>query len=259
MLKKFGDKSPFWICRVLGKFFTFGNEKMIPKEWLNLARERWQRATPEQRREASTGRRILGVDVAGAGQDKSAAVLRVGKVLRVVDIYQEAHTMDNARRIVRLAHEHDVHAIHCDATAIGWGVYCDLLELERDGLIGRGIEIVPVVWGRAAFEKKLFVRLLDEIAFAAREAFDPGPDDMANQNAEWIDCGAADDAQANDDAEELIRQLNLRLYRMDKLGRYKVETKQELRQRGAGSPDVGDAAVLCFYEDKPMEVSIAFG
>lgn len=245
MRAKFGEKSPFWMSRVLGQWFTFGNEKIVPKEWLLAAQARWDSAPAE-------GRRILGVDVAAKGEDKTAAVLLAGRRLSVIDVYQEAHTMDNARRIVRMAIENAADAIHCDATGVGWGVYCDLVELEKAGQLG-SISLVPIVWGRAAFDKMLFVRLLDEICWATREAFDPGPADMPNPNAVAID------PEINpDDADDLIAQLNLRLYRMDKNARIKVETKDELRKRGAGSPDVGDAAFLCFYDERPAEASVMF-
>lgn len=228
---RFGEKHPFWICRVLGRWFNFSDERCVTKSVIREAQDRWL-TLPEG------GERILGADIAAEGQDSTALVMRVGRKLYTVDVYHEGDPVANARRILDTAKSENADKIHVDATGIGLGVYSKLLELQEQGAAG-DIEIVKIVWGWSARDKSTYNRLLDEIWFAVRDGFDP-----ANPEAVAID--PADSV--------LAEQLNLRRWKMDNRGKIKVETKNELRARGAGSPDVGDAAALCFYHTETISV-----
>lgn len=227
--KRFGEKHPFWICRVLGRWFNFSDERCVSRDALRQAKKRWDELSDE-------GDRILGADIAAEGQDSTALVLRSGRRLHTVDVYHEGDPVANARRILDTAKSVNAQKIHVDATGVGLGVYSKLLEMSEQGQAG-DIQLVKVVWGWSARDKSTYNRLLDEIWFAVRDAFDPA-------NPDAIAISPDDDA--------LAEQLNLRRWRMDSRGKIKVETKNELRARGAGSPDVGDAAALCFYESSEV-------
>lgn len=229
---RFGEKHPFWICRVLGRWFNFSDERCVTKDAIRQAQDRWE-SVPEG------GERILGADIAAEGQDSTALVMRVGRKLYTVDVYHEADPIANARRILDAAKRENADRIHVDATGVGLGVYSKLLELHEQGQAG-DIEIVKIVWGWSAKDKSTYNRLLDEIWFSVRDAFDPAnPEPIA--------------LEPNDAA--LAEQLNLRRWKMDNRGKIKVETKNELRARGAGSPDVGDAAALTFYYTESVSVN----
>lgn len=228
---RFGEKHPFWICRVLGRWFNFSDERCVTRQAIAAAQDRWE-TTPEG------GERILAADVAAEGQDSTALVMRVGRRLWTVDVYHEGDPIENARRILDTAKRENADRIHVDATGVGLGVFSKLMELHAQGYCG-DIEIVKIVWGWSARDKSTYNRLLDEIWFRVRWAFDP-----ANP-----DCVAVDP-----DDTAMAEQLNLRRWRLDSRGKIKVETKNELRARGAGSPDVGDAAALAFFESETISV-----
>lgn len=229
--RQFGENSPYWICRILGRFASFADAKVCDRDRLKQAKARWFKVPVG-------GRRILGVDIAGSGEDFTAMVLLEGRRLSVVEKFQQPDPMAQARYIVDTAQELGVDAIHMDATSLGWALFGKVRELCEERKVG--FDVVDVVLGRASRYPLVYTRLLDEVWFAAREALDP-----ANAEAVAIDP----------DDEDLSKQLNVRGWRLDDRARIKVETKKELRKRGAGSPDVGDAAVLCFYNPQLPEVS----
>jgi hypothetical protein len=228
--KMFGEKSPYWICRVLGRFASFADQKVLTMEAIRAAQARWD-ATPVSRP------RIMGVDIAGTGDDRTAIALLDGRRLRVIDKFQEPDPMAQARRIVDTAQDYGIDALHMDATSLGWALFGKVKELCEER--GCTFDLVDVVLGRAATERLIYTRLLDEVWFAARERLDPN-------NPE---CVAVDP-----DDDELAQQLNVRGWRLDDRQRIKIETKKELRRRGAGSPDVGDAAMLALYQPQSTEV-----
>jgi len=184
------------------------------------------------------GPRILAADIAGQGDDSTAVVLLAGRRLHVIDVFQEGDPMVLARRLYQYAEQLNASKFHIDATGIGWGVFGKLKELADEHQ--PAWELVDVVLGKAAHSRHLFTRLLDEVWFACRTAFDP-----TNEEAVAVDP----------DATTLHEQLNVRGWKLDDRARVKVETKKELRKRGAGSPDVGDAASLCFYRPPEAEVT----
>jgi hypothetical protein len=74
--------------------------------------------------------------------------------------------------------------------------------------------------------------IVDEIQFAMRAAFDP-----SNPEAVLIDP----------DDKDLALELSARYWKIEgEEGVIKVERKRDLRKRGVGSPDRGDAVSLLF-------------
>ena len=223
--QRFGEKHPFWICRVLGRWFNFADERCVTRQAIAAAQERWD-STPEG------GERILAADVAAEGQDSTALVMRVGRRLWTVDVYHEGDPIENARRILDAAKRENAERIHVDATGVGLGVYSKLMELHGQGYCG-DIEVVKIVWGWSARDKSTYNRLLDEIWFRVRWAFDPAnPDNVA----------------IDPEDTPMAEQLNLRRWRLDSRGVIVPGEPGDCRIR------VGDAAALCFYESESVTV-----
>jgi phage terminase large subunit len=225
---KYGEDHPFWRTRVLGQFFeSDGGEKVIPQAWADEAQKRWDDATDQ-------GEVILAADIARSGADNTAIVLLRGRRLTVLETLQIPDTMEVAERIVQWSLRENPDAIHIDATGLGVGVY-DRLRQIQDRL-GEA-RLVGVVLGAAAQDREAFPRLLDEMQWAMRGALDPrGEDPIA------IDPRCPD----------LAEQLSVRGWYLDDRTRIKVESKNDLRRRGAHSPDVADAAMLCFHRTEKV-------
>ncbi len=48
--------------------------------------------------------------------------------------------------------------------------------------------------------------------------------------------------------EEMIKQLSVRKYHMTSKGKIQLESKEEMKKRGLGSPDTADSLSLALYE-----------
>ena len=48
--------------------------------------------------------------------------------------------------------------------------------------------------------------------------------------------------------EEMIKQLSVRKYRITSKGKIQLESKDDMKKRGIGSPDTADSLSLAFYE-----------
>lgn len=226
--QKYGEKHPFWITRVLGKFATQEEANaVVPPHWVSAAAERYRDAS-------DVGQVILAADIARSGADQTAIVILRGKRLTVVETMQIPDTMQVADRILEVAMREQPDALHIDATGLGVGVY-DRLRMLEDRL--GDTRLVGVVLGSAATDRDAFPRLLDEMQWNMRKALDP-----SNPDAVAVDPACL----------ELLEQLSLRRWSLDEKTRIKVESKNELRRRGAHSPDVADAAMLCFYQPEQV-------
>ena len=231
----FGEGSPYWICRILGRFFNFGEEKTIPPSWVKLAQERYPKMAD------GLPRRLLVDPAASVNNDSTGVVLQAGMRLRAVTKYQEPDTMVNARRIARLAIDNHCTEIRLDITGPTQGVGDKLMELKRQGHL-KGIKVTCIKWGVSAQRPEFFDRQMDEMWFRCREAFNPGTPEQPNVNA----VGLCPDGALN---EELATQLSVRGYKMDRFSKIKVESKPELAKRGVTSPDLADATVMGFVEE----------
>lgn len=237
----FGENSPYWICRILGRFFNFGEERTIPPSWVKLAQERYPTL------EDGFPRRLLVDPACSLNNDSTGVVVQAGLRLRALTKYQEPDTMANARRILRFAIEELCTEIRIDITGPTKGIGDKLVELEQMGLCkladGTPVKITCIVWSNSATEPEFFDRQMDEMWWRCHDAFRPGTPEHPNANA----VGLCPDGQL---ADELASQLSCRGYKMDRFGKIKVESKPELAKRGVSSPDLADAAVMGYYQDQ---------
>ena len=47
---------------------------------------------------------------------------------------------------------------------------------------------------------------------------------------------------------EMIKQLSVRKYHMTSKGKIQLESKDDMKKRGLGSPDTADSLALCLYD-----------
>lgn len=238
--RRYGEDSPFWITRVLGKFFTAGGGSVVPAEWTKAALQRW--ADEELSRWDTRWPIKLGVDC-GRTIDETVIALQRGR--RVFIVYREV-TGDItaiADAIERAVVEHDADVVNLDATGLGVGVFDLLNRRISDGtspLRHRRTQINDVVFGRTPEDpedKKAFAFLVDLLQWRMREAFNP-------QNPEAL---AIED-------EELAKQLPIREWDLNSKGQIKVDTKKEVKRKGFSSPDLADAVMHLFHEGIREEI-----
>lgn len=165
--------------------------------------------------------RILGVDVARFGDDKSVICPRQGRAVFKLKEFRELSTMELAGQVAMSIQKFDPDAVFIDQTGIGAGVVDRLHQLGFAVVIG--IDNAQ--------------KAVASTQFANRRA------EMWWQMAEWLRGGGC----IPDDAE-LIGELPGPTYKFDSGNRILLESKDDMKKRGLPSPNKGDALALTFAQ-----------
>lgn len=220
--RQWGEDSAQYANRVLGEFHADDEAGVIPLSWLEAANERW-RAWKEAGEPEQGGRRLLGVDVADDGADRSALATRQGMVVMSVE-RGDWDTMGTAGLVIaRLSGQpHSVAII--DNVGVGSGTYKRVRE--------QGVAASTFTAGARSDRRDItgdfgFADLRSAAWWNLREMLDPAlhptlaipPDDM------------------------LTGDLTTPKWEIRSNAKIKVEAKAEIRKRLGRSTDVGDAVV----------------
>ncbi|WP_070988467.1 hypothetical protein [Halofilum ochraceum] len=209
----YGEDSDYVRVRVRGAFPRAGLNQFISSEATATARQRSVPAEVYRRKPL-----VVALDVARHGDDQSVLTFRRGpKVFpqeraRINDLMQVAYWCAN-----RL-NEWDTDTVIVDASGMGWGVVDKLRELK--------FTVVAVQTGEAARDPDHFYNRRVELWHEARK---------------WL----KEEGDIPDD-EELASDLTTPQYFFDNKQRQQLEKKEDIKERGEGSPDSGDSFVLTF-------------
>jgi hypothetical protein len=218
MKRKYGADSNVYRVRVLGEFPRADDDTVIPLELVEAAVTREVSVNP-------TAPEVWGLDVARFGNDSSCLVKRKAnvvteppKVWKNLDLMQtvgvvmaEWESTPQERRPVEIL---------VDSIGVGAGVVDRLIEL---GLPTRGINV-----SESPALGTTYLNLRAELWFSAKS---------------WL---AARDCSLPKD-ERLRGELTIVRYGFQPgSSKMKIESKDDIRRRGLGSPDVADAFVLTF-------------
>jgi hypothetical protein len=162
--------------------------------------------------------KILGVDVARYGNDRTVIIGRQGLVCFQPTIVAKADTTLVASLIAQKVAKWEADATFVDMGSFGAGVYDILKKLKVRGVIGIDFGGKPI---NPRFENKRA--------------------EMWWEMAEWVKTGALPTSQ------ELAQDLTAPRYTYANVrGKLQLESKDDMRDRGLLSPDVGDALALTF-------------
>lgn len=162
--------------------------------------------------------RILGVDPARYGDDRSVIAPRQGLVAFKPLVYRGINNMELAARVANQIVEWQPEAVFIDAGA-GAGVIDRLRQLEFD-------QIIEVDFGGRSSDPR-FVNKRAEMWYGLRD---------------WVLAGGA-----IPDIGDLKLELATPTYSYDNANRIKLESKDEIKKRIDGSsPDMADALALTF-------------
>lgn len=182
---------------------------------------------------AALGPRLIGVDVARFGDDRSVILKRNGDRVVSADSYRGLDLMEITGRVARAIDTFRPDAVFVDAVGLGAGVVDRLRQLHY----GRIIEVNA--GARARQDRK----------FANKRA------EMWALMRDWL---AARGSIAGTDG--LADDLLALTYGFDHANRLKLEAKKDLKARGLPSPDLADALALTFAETvAPEDLRTAFG
>jgi len=212
--KDWGEGSPLYECRVLGRFADAGEGVLFPLPLLEAATSRVL-VVPE---DASLA---LGVDVARsvAGDQNAIAVMRGGRLERLV-LWRSPDTMQTVQRVLAVVAETGAQQLAVDVGGPGGGV------VDRLRQLGRTVD--GVAFGSAATDPTRFVNRRSELYWGVREGLEKG-------------------TLALPDDDELVADLSAIRYAFDQRGRIALESKDDVRARLGRSPDRADAVVLAVW------------
>jgi hypothetical protein len=160
--------------------------------------------------------RVIGVDVARFGDDRSVIQKRQGLVAWEPVVFRDIDNMDLAGQVARTINEWQPDAVFIDAGR-GEGVIDRLRQL--------GHQVVEVNFGGKA-SSGLYVNKRSE---------------MWDSMAEWLRAGGI---IPND--TELKTDLSVPTYSMAAGDKMALESKDDIKKRGMKSPDLADALALTF-------------
>ena len=212
----YGEDSDFVRVRVKGQFPRAGSMQLISLESVEAATARHPDVT-------AFDPLVMGVDVARFGDDQSVICFRRGRNGAIIptERYRGLDTMQLAARIANLIATHQPDAVFIDETGVGGGVVDRLRQL--------GHSVIGVNFGSRADGA------VDGEMVANKRA------EMWCRMRSWLASGGA---IAND--PELVNDLTGIEYGYTVHNEILLEKKDDMKKRGLGSPDAGDALALTF-------------
>lgn len=214
--QEWGEDSPAYAARVQGEFPLLGTDTMIPLGWVLRAKERPCVCDDDDPC-------FMAVDVARFGDDDSVIGIRRGDSLTRKEAFHsyDVHKLAEMARIY--ADEEHPRWIKVDAVGIGAGV--------ADILRAWGYPAIDYVAQSRAWQPEKFVNRRAESWYNVREKFRK---DLVNLPPD----------------ELLIGQLTSPKYDFDASGRYRLESKERMKERGLSSPDHADCVVMLFESEE---------
>ena len=221
-LTEWGEDSPAFQSRVLGNFPTIGNDTMIPLGWVMRAAER-----PIDFKK--NDRCYMAIDVARFGNDESVIGIRRGNSLVRKEIYNNIDVHTLSKMAQGIADQEQPEFIKVDVVGIGAGV--------ADNLRAWGYPALDYVAQERAWSTEKYVNRRTESWYLLREKFRKNEINIEHD-------------------ELLVGQLSSPKYEFDNAGRYKLESKEDMKKRGLGSPDRGDVVAMLFESEEDFGTSI---
>jgi len=205
----YGEDSDFVRVRVKGQFPRAGSMQLISTERVNVAVATNLQPMPD-------AVRVLSVDVARFGDDKSVVTRRQGNKVFPQRKFRGLNTMELVAIVVQEYNDFCPHAIFVDGNGLGAGVVDRLRQL--------GLPVIDVQLGGKALREDKYFNKRAECWGNMAEALE-GEYDLPND-------------------PELITDLTGIEYGYDIKFRLQLEKKSDMKRRGLDSPDCGDSIAL---------------
>ena len=115
--EEWGEEDPRWISKIEADFPDVSEHSLFSLALIDQATHE----LPDPGYEMTS--RIMGVDVARFGRDRSVVALNVGGQVSILDHWSKKNTIETANRVHMLALEHKVTEIRVDEVGVGGGVF----------------------------------------------------------------------------------------------------------------------------------------
>ena len=219
MRNRYGEQSSAFRVRVLGDFPLTDDDTIIPYHLVEAAQNRNIEVSEETTE-------VWGLDVSRFGSDATALCKRKGPVVTELRAWRGLDLMQTTGRVVAeyeaLPPSKQPDEILVDSIGLGAGIVDRLLEL---GLPVRGVNVAE-----SPSMGDTYMNLRSELWFKCKG---------------WLEdrsCKLPKD-------DQLLAELTAIRYSFTSSGKMKAESKDEMRKRGLGSPDLADALCLTMASD----------
>jgi phage terminase large subunit len=207
---RWGEESPLWISRVMGRFPENSTDTLIPLSWIERA----------QAAQLPPGEpNVLAADIARFGSDDTVIGHRLGPVARIIKVTRQEDTMTSTGRIIQALIDTGATEARIDAVGIGAGVYDRLNEQHQPA--------IEMQAGQGAQNSERFLNARAEWYWGLRDRLESGDIDL-------------------DRDEELTFQLSNIKYKPNSRGQIVIESKDDMKKRGLKSPDKADTIMMLF-------------
>ena len=222
-IEDYGEDSDFVRVRVKGAFPRASVMQLIPGDLVEAAMGKHLRKD-----QFDYAPKILGVDVAWYGDDRSCIFIRQGLAAKILWEAREVDSPDIAGMVATFEDKYKTAATFIDA-GMGNGVIDHLRRLGRN-------PIAVHFGGKVNNPKYLNKRA-----------------EMWGEMLDWLKLGPA-----IPDNMDLYEDLTAPEYHMTLRGQIQLERKEDMKKRGLASPDLADGLALTFaqpvYEPTPIEL-----
>lgn len=212
-IAKYGRDNPFVLVNVFGKFPPSSSNALFGPD---AVAEAMKRIIPEAAYKHDV--KVMGVDVARFGDDRTVIALRQGRVAFLPKVLRNLDTMQVAGQVALAFDRHKPDAIFVDQATFGAGVLDRLVQLGYPAL---GVDF----GGKPVTDTK----------YANRRA------EMWFLMAEWVKAGGV-----LPNMPELVAELTTPTYKFNEHNALQLEKKSEIKKRTGVSPDIADALGLTF-------------
>ena len=219
MRLRYGEASSAFRVRVLGDFPLTDDDTIIPYHLVESAQNRSIEIAEETNE-------VWGLDVSRFGSDATALCKRKGPIVTELRAWRGLDLMQTTGRVVAeyeaLPPSKQPDEILVDSIGLGAGIVDRLLEL---GLPVRGVNVAE-----SPSMGDTYMNLRSELWFKCKG---------------WLEdrsCKLPKD-------DQLLAELTSIRYSFTSSGKMKAESKDEMRKRGLGSPDLADALCLTMASD----------
>ena len=159
----------------------------------------------------------FGVDVARMGDDRTVFWERKGLKTQGFKVYQHLRTTEVCDRLEQFVRFDKSVLIKIDDTGVGGGV--------TDEMMKRGYNVLAINFGGEPGDKDKYPNWISEA---------------------WFHFASIVDQARLPFNSDLLMELSSRQWAQDNKGKRRVESKQDYKKRGFRSPDLADAAIICY-------------
>lgn len=242
LLKKYGQDSDVARVRIFGEFPKGALDSLISMETVEYACN----CKISESEVTSSNVLHIGCDVARYGDDKTVITPRIDKKVFPFTKYSKKSTMETAGNVILTCKEYMQKypklkrcIIKIDDTGVGGGVTDRLKEVVSEEKLP--FVVVPVNNGSSATDD-YYANLGSQIWGELRDILEENFSNMMQGEKEPIIELPYDD--------EMIKQLSNRRKKITSKGKIQLESKDDMKSRGVGSPDIADSITLALYEPK---------